>query len=137
MMIAGIALEHLQDLGYHTALIRVDGLSSSTNNARQIRDAVVAMDLAPDERLVLVGYSKGTPDILEGLVTYPELAQRVAAVVSVAGAVNGSPLADDASPSMLTLLKTSTPVVNHRTRGMSSGSQSLSPPLSAGTPRTM
>jgi pimeloyl-ACP methyl ester carboxylesterase len=99
------ALEHLQGLGYHTASIRVDGLSSSTNNGRQIRDAVVAMDLAPDERLVLVGYSKGTPDILEGLVTYPELAQRVAAVVSVAGAVNGSPLADDASASMLTLLK--------------------------------
>ena len=62
------ALEHLQDLGYHTALIRVDGLSSSTHNARQIRDAVVAMDLAPDERLVLVGYSKGTPDIL----AYPQ-----------------------------------------------------------------
>ena len=99
------ALGHLEDLGYHTALINVDGLSSSTNNARQIRDAVVAMDLAPDERLVLVGYSKGTPDILEGLVTYPELARRVAAVVSVAGAVNGSPLADDASASMLTLLK--------------------------------
>ena len=98
------ALGHLQDLGYHTALIKVDGLSSSTHNARQIRDAVVAMDLAPDERLVLVGYSKGTPDILEGLATYPELARRVAAVVSVAGAVGGSPLADDASPPMLTLL---------------------------------
>ena len=99
------ALEHLQGLGYQTASIRVDGLSSSTNNGRQIRDAVVAMDLAPDERLVLVGYSKGTPDILEGLATYPELAQRVAAVVSVAGSVNGSPLADDASESMLTLLE--------------------------------
>ena len=99
------ALEHLQGLGYQTASIRVDGLSSSTNNGRQIRDAVVAMDLAPDERLVLVGYSKGTPDILEGLATYPELAQRVAAVVSVAGSVNGSPLADDAPASMLTLLK--------------------------------
>ena len=101
------ALEHLQGLGYQTASIRVDGLSSSTNNGRQIRDAVVAMDLAPDERLVLVGYSKGTPDILEGLATYPELAQRVAAVVSVAGSVNGSPLADDASASMLTLLEVS------------------------------
>ena len=99
------ALEHLQGLGYQTASIRVDGLSSSTNNGRQIKDAVVAMDLAPDERLVLVGYSKGTPDILEGLATYPELAQRVAAVVSVAGSVNGSPLADDASASMLTLLE--------------------------------
>ena len=101
------ALEHLQGLGYQTASIRVDGLSSSTNNGRQIRDAVVAMDLAPDERLVLVGYSKGTPDILEGLATYPELAQRVAAVVSVAGSVNGSPLADDASASTLTLLEVS------------------------------
>ena len=99
------ALEHVQGLGYQTASIRVDGLSSSTNNGRQIRDAVVAMDLASDERLVLVGYSKGTPDILEGLATYPELAQRVAAVVSVAGSVNGSPLANDASASMLTLLE--------------------------------
>ena len=55
------------------------------------------MDLASDERLVLIGYSKGAPDILGGLVTYPELAQRVAAVVSVAGSVNGSPPANDAS----------------------------------------
>jgi len=99
------ALEHLQGLGYQTASIRVDGLSSSTNNGRQVKDAVVAMDLAPDERLVLVGYSKGTSDILEGLATYPELVQRVAAVVSVSGSVDGSPLADDAAESMLTLLE--------------------------------
>jgi hypothetical protein len=99
------ALEHVQGLGYQTALITVDGLSSSTNNGRQIRDAVIAMDVASDERLVLVGYSKVTPDILEGLATYPELAHRVAAVVSVAGSVNGSPLANDASASMLTLLE--------------------------------
>ena len=46
------ALEHLQGFGYQTASIRVDGLSSSTNNGRQVKDAVVAMDLAPDERLV-------------------------------------------------------------------------------------
>jgi hypothetical protein len=99
------ALEHVQGFGYQTASIRVDGLSSSTNNGRQVKDAVVAMDLAPEERLVLIGYSKGTPDILEGLVTYPELAQRVTAVVSVAGSINGSPLADDASASMLGLLE--------------------------------
>jgi pimeloyl-ACP methyl ester carboxylesterase len=99
------ALEHLQGFGYQTASIRVDGLSSSTNNGRQVKDAVVALDLAPDERLVLVGYSKGTPDILEGLATYPELARRVAAVVSVSGSINGSPLADDAPESMLALLE--------------------------------
>jgi pimeloyl-ACP methyl ester carboxylesterase len=99
------ALEHLQGFGYQTASIRVDGLSSSTNNGRQVKDAVVALDLAPDERLVLIGYSKGTSDILEGLATYPELAQRVAAIVSVSGSVNGSPLADDAPESMLALLE--------------------------------
>jgi pimeloyl-ACP methyl ester carboxylesterase len=99
------ALEHLRGFGYPTASIRVDGLSSSAHNGRQIRDAALAMDLAPDERLVLVGYSKGTPDILEGLVAYPELRERVAAVVSIAGSVNGSPLADDASPSLLALLE--------------------------------
>jgi hypothetical protein len=99
------ALEHVQGFGYQTASIRVDGLSSSTNNGRQVKDAVVAMHLGSEERLVLIGYSKGTPDILEGIVTYPELAQRVAAVVSVAGSINGSPLADDAPASMLGLLK--------------------------------
>jgi hypothetical protein len=99
------ALEHVQGFGYQTASIRVDGLSSSTNNGRQVKDAVVAMHLAPQERLVLIGYSKGTPDILEGLVTYRELAQRVAAVVSVAGSINGSPLADDAPASMLGMLE--------------------------------
>jgi hypothetical protein len=99
------ALERLESFGYQSASITVDGLSSSTNNGRQIKDAVVAMDLAPEERLILVGYSKGAPDILEGLVAHPELALRVAAVVSIAGSINGTPLADDASPSMLTLLK--------------------------------
>jgi pimeloyl-ACP methyl ester carboxylesterase len=99
------ALERLERFGYQSASITVDGLSSSTNNGRQIKDAVVAMDLAPEERLILVGYSKGAPDILEGLVAHPELALRVAAVVSIAGSINGTPLADDASPSMLTLLK--------------------------------
>jgi len=41
---------------------------------------------------VLVGYSKGVPDIFEFLADYPELVPRVDAVVSIAGAVNGSPI---------------------------------------------
>src|SRR4029078_10893507 len=39
------------------------------------------------------GYSKGVPDIFEFLAGYPELVPRVDAVVSIAGAVNGSPIA--------------------------------------------
>lgn len=45
---------------------------------------------------MLVGYSKGTPDILEAVVRYPEIHERIAAVVSIAGAVGGSSLANDA-----------------------------------------
>src|SRR5262249_23721344 len=58
------------------------------------------MEVAGTEpRLVLIGYSKGAPDILEAVVSFPEIRQRVGAVVSAAGAVGGSPLADDAEQS--------------------------------------
>ena len=64
------------------------------------------MDLGPGApRLVLVGYSKGTPDVLEAIVTYPEIRPRVAAVVSVAGAVGGSPLANDAEQYQADLMR--------------------------------
>ncbi|MGA9262225.1 MAG: hypothetical protein WBV95_09645, partial [Desulfobacterales bacterium] len=53
----------------------------------------------------LVGYSKGTPDILEAVTTYPELQQRVAAVVSIAGAVGGTPQANTVEQSTLNLLQ--------------------------------
>jgi len=99
------ALENLRDQGFAATSIEVDGLSSSENNARQIREAVAELDLKPEERLVLLGYSKGTTDVLEGLVAYPELAERVAAVISISGAIKGSPLAEGASQSRLALLQ--------------------------------
>ena len=54
---------------------------------------------------MLVGYSKGAPDVLEAIVDYPEIRPRVAAVVSVAGAVGGSPLANDAEQYQADLLR--------------------------------
>jgi hypothetical protein len=62
-------------------------------------------DSEAGRRLVLLGYSKGTPDILEAIAAFPDLQQRVAAVVSVAGAVGGSPLANYATQSMMNLLQ--------------------------------
>jgi hypothetical protein len=56
-------------------------------------------------RLVLVGYSKGISDILDAVVAYPEIRSRVAEVVSVAGAVGGSPLANDAEQYQADLLR--------------------------------
>ena len=96
----------MRQYGYDQVLIKVDALSSTANNARQIRDAVLAMPAEPGPaRLVLIGYSKGAPDILDALVTYPEIRNRVAAVVSAAGAVGGSPLANDAEQYQADMLR--------------------------------
>jgi len=93
----GTVNEHVGKYGYALAAIPVDALSGTTVNARQIRDWVMARENGPGApRLVLVGYSKGTPDVLEAIVSHPEIRARVAAVVSIAGAVGGSPLANEA-----------------------------------------
>jgi hypothetical protein len=93
----GSVAEHLRRYGYDQVLLKVDALSSTANNARQIRDAILTMPVeSGPARLVLIGYSKGAPDILDALVRYPEIRNRVAAVVSAAGAIGGSPLANDA-----------------------------------------
>lgn len=86
--------ERLRQMGYRIESIDISGLSSSGRNAEIIAEAVTLQISGPTQRLILLGYSKGTTDILHFLVAYPELALRIEAVVSVSGAVNGSPLAD-------------------------------------------
>lgn len=81
--------------GTRIAAVMVSGRSGASHNARQIAEALRGAGLESGERVVLVGYSKGTVDILDFLATYPDVAEQVVAVVSVAGAVQGSPLADD------------------------------------------
>jgi dienelactone hydrolase len=94
---AGTVERHLAQNGYGLRSVKVDGLSSSAHNARQIRDALLAMNEEPGgPRLVLIGYSKGAPDILEAVTAFPEIRSRVAAVVSASGTIAGSPLANDA-----------------------------------------
>ena len=102
----GTVDEHVRKYGYALTDIPVDALSGTTVNARQIRDWVMATDPGPGPaRLVLVGYSKGTPDVLEAIVNHPEIRARVAAVVSIAGAVGGSPLANTAEQYQADLLQ--------------------------------
>jgi pimeloyl-ACP methyl ester carboxylesterase len=96
----------LQAFGYDTGVLQVDGLSSTTNNARQIYDGISALPSEFDHRpILLIGYSKGASDILEALVTYPELQQRVVAVISAAGAIGGSPLAETAKQKELNIMR--------------------------------
>lgn len=97
---------HIEQQGFRAFVFEVDGLSGVQANARQIRDAIIALpDEDLDQPLVLIGYSKGAPDILEAVVAYPELHDRVAAVVSASGAIGGSPLAIAAEQEDLGILK--------------------------------
>ncbi|WP_243311966.1 hypothetical protein [Fundidesulfovibrio agrisoli] len=88
----GDALANLEAQGYRTATIRTEGRSGCERNAAIVREALLA--LPEGTRAILLAHSKGVPDSLTALAANPELAGRVAALVAVSGAVNGSPLAD-------------------------------------------
>jgi len=88
------AATRLDKLGYRIDTIVVSGRSGSSYNAAMIAEAVDGLESRANERLILLGYSKGATDILHFLVDYPEIAKKVTAVLSVAGVINGTPLAD-------------------------------------------
>ncbi len=97
--------KHLAQFGYESAYLEVDGLSGTSNNAGQINKFL--SNLPPEDEgrpIIMIGYSKGAPDLLDFVVSYPETAKRVVAVVSLAGAVSGSPLAMDAEQDQAKLL---------------------------------
>jgi pimeloyl-ACP methyl ester carboxylesterase len=89
------AASSLRQRGYRIDFIPVSGRSGADRNAARIAAAVEQLPDDPAERIVLIGHSKGAVDILHFLVNHPQPARRISAVVSVAGAVNGSPLADN------------------------------------------
>jgi len=88
------AAARLEKLGYRIDTNVVSGRSSSSYNAAMIAKTVDGLELKANERLILLGYSKGATDILHFLVDYPEHEKKVTAVLSVAGVINGTPLAD-------------------------------------------
>lgn len=73
---------------------------SSESNARMIAEWLRKESAADPRPIILVGYSKGTPDIQTMLAAEPELRGKIAAFISVAGASGGSPIADSL-PSIL------------------------------------
>ncbi|MBL8661159.1 MAG: hypothetical protein JNM75_15590 [Rhodospirillales bacterium] len=100
-----VAMKHLTNLGYEASELTVAGLASSTYNGYLIAEQIRDLDLKPGERVVLVGHSKGLPDILEGVAVLPDAARRVAAVVGLAGAVNGSPLVETAPTELFPIVR--------------------------------
>ncbi len=97
---------HLASLGYDVTLLHVDALSGSGHNAseviRQLGEIQAADDMRP---IILVGYSKGAVDILEAVARNEAATRQVAAILSVAGSIGGSPLADQGSQGALDLIR--------------------------------
>jgi len=83
----------LQSRGFAVDYFQVAGRGSSAQNAARLAEHF--RSTAGDARPVIVfAYSKGLVDLLEFMVRHPGDARQIAAVVAVAGAANGSPLAD-------------------------------------------
>lgn len=89
------AIPHLNSHGYKATLLQVSGRGSTEFNAKRIWEYISEVaKTAPKDRFIFIGYSKGVPDILEALIAHPELQNKTLAVVSIAGAVGGSPMID-------------------------------------------
>lgn len=75
------------------ALVPAPNQSSETNGksiAQYLRDHWNE----DNRKYILLGYSKGAPDIQVAMAQDPEISSMVAAFITVAGAVGGSPIAD-------------------------------------------
>jgi hypothetical protein len=83
----------LASRGFAVNYFAVAGRGSVAQNAAQLAGHFTSLP-EDDRPLIVFAYSKGLVDLLEFVVRYPDLARPIAAVVSVAGASNGSPLAD-------------------------------------------
>lgn len=96
----GDGIARLREEGYETSYAPVRGRGSSSENARIIRDHVLKQaEGQPERKTIIVSYSKGTADVVTALADFPELSPHVSAVISLAGVINGSPLADYVSDS--------------------------------------
>lgn len=97
------AYRQYHDLGMRSIrAVPLPGRASSAANGRLIAEAIRAEAAEPGvQRIVIVAYSKGTPDVLHALALLHNAAglpHQLAAVVSIAGAVMGTPLADFVQP---------------------------------------
>src|SRR5580765_1086565 len=89
----GEAQAHLRDKHGMTVEFLQTANASSTANGQSIATYLREKMQSDSRKYILVGYSKGTPDIQEALANDPQTRNAVAGFVSIAGAVGGSPIA--------------------------------------------
>jgi hypothetical protein len=94
------ASEHLQkEHGIDVDYLALPN-ASSEDNGKVIAEFLKSKAADDTRKYIVIGYSKGAPDFQVGMAHDSAAAARVAAFVSLAGAVGGSPVAD-AMPAMI------------------------------------
>jgi len=79
--------------GYDAQVLETGGRDSVAANGRALAAQIDRLP-ADGRRLIVVGHSKGAADALQMIVDRPDIARQVDAVVGIAAAYMGSPLAD-------------------------------------------
>ena len=79
--------------GLDVALLQVPN-DASESNAKMIAQYLRDQKASDGKKYILIGYSKGGPDIQVALAQEAGVAEQVAAFITVAGASGGSPVAD-------------------------------------------
>ena len=85
------------ELGVRASTVFPASHESVTEDADKLAEEVTAKFEAPHEPVVLVGHSKGGSDALLAVMRHPELvlSGKVDRVVSIQGAIGGSPVAEE------------------------------------------
>lgn len=98
---------YMQRLGYDDLeVIVTPGRSSTDANGRYVYEKLQAMTSAASKDIVVVAYSKGVTDTLHALALFSEVPRNLRALVSIAGVVAGTPIADKLAGTYESLLKT-------------------------------
>jgi hypothetical protein len=84
--------------------IKVSATGGSAEHARQIGDWI-RNNYDPSRPFIAIGYSQGAADLLEAYANEPGVAPAMAALITIAGAVGGSRLADGLPPNVTSQLK--------------------------------
>jgi len=87
--------KHLQEKHGMTVEFLQTANDTSTNNGARIASYLREKMAGNDSRkYIIVSYSKGSPDVQEALASDPQSRKAVAAHVTIAGAIGGSPIAE-------------------------------------------
>lgn len=90
----GDGVDHVRNQHGQTVEVWIPPNDSSEANGAAIAQYLRDHMLTDQRKYIVLGYSKGAPDVQTALALHPEAVNAVAAFVAVAGAVGGSAIAD-------------------------------------------